>query len=170
MFGVPVALNVDGLERKRKKWNRLARGWYGASEWLATFCPTTVVTDARSIQDYYLERYGKSTVFISYGAEVGKAPRVGTLERLGLEPGRYFLYVSRMEPENNPLMVRNVLSKCAPTSVWLWSATRPTRQTSEVKIGRPAHRHAGAIYGENTRLGSGASPAFRDRSGRNIRR
>jgi hypothetical protein len=26
--GMPVALNVDGLERKRKKWNRLARTWY----------------------------------------------------------------------------------------------------------------------------------------------
>ncbi len=25
LVGIPVALNVDGLERKRKKWNRLAR-------------------------------------------------------------------------------------------------------------------------------------------------
>jgi hypothetical protein len=25
VFGMPVALNVDGLERKRKKWNALAR-------------------------------------------------------------------------------------------------------------------------------------------------
>src|SRR5689334_7903818 len=26
--GVPVALNVDGLERNRKKWNRFAKAWY----------------------------------------------------------------------------------------------------------------------------------------------
>src|SRR5258706_10836197 len=44
LFGMPVALNVDGLERKRKKWNRLARGWYLFSEWLATLCPPPVVT------------------------------------------------------------------------------------------------------------------------------
>src|SRR5439155_4254502 len=31
IFGMPVALNVDGLERKRKKWNRLAKGWYFVS-------------------------------------------------------------------------------------------------------------------------------------------
>src|SRR5437870_2804291 len=68
LAGMPVALNVDGLERNRKKWNRLARGWYRMSEWLATFCPTAVVTDAKSIQDYYRERYGKPTVFIPYGA------------------------------------------------------------------------------------------------------
>src|SRR5438876_4249851 len=34
LAGMPVALNVDGLERHRKKWNRLARAWYRASEWL----------------------------------------------------------------------------------------------------------------------------------------
>src|SRR5215471_4818279 len=49
LFGMPVALNVDGLERNRKKWNRLAKAWYRLSEWLATFCPTEVVTDAESI-------------------------------------------------------------------------------------------------------------------------
>ena len=103
---MPVALNVDGIERKRKKWNRLAKAWYLVSEWLATFCPTAVVTDALAIQDYYRQRYGKETVFIPYGAEVGRVEGTGTLAELGLEPGRYFLYVSRMEPENHPLEVR----------------------------------------------------------------
>src|SRR5580658_2101787 len=27
IFGIPVALNVDGLERKRRKWNAFARAW-----------------------------------------------------------------------------------------------------------------------------------------------
>ncbi len=67
-FGIPVALNVDGIERKRKKWNRLAKGWYLVSERLATFCPSAIVTDARAIQDYYRERYRKESVFIPYGA------------------------------------------------------------------------------------------------------
>ena len=64
LLGMPVALNVDGIERRRKKWNRLARGWYLVSEWLATFCPNVVVTDARTIQDYYLQRYRKRSTFI----------------------------------------------------------------------------------------------------------
>ena len=58
LLGVPVALNVDGIERKRKKWNRAARAWYLMSEWLSKFCPTVVVTDALTIQQYYRERYG----------------------------------------------------------------------------------------------------------------
>src|SRR5579864_9035981 len=67
--GVPVALNVDGLERERRKWNRLARTWYLISERLATICPNVVVTDARKIAEYYLERYGTHSEFIPYGAE-----------------------------------------------------------------------------------------------------
>jgi len=113
LFGMPVALNVDGIERKRKKWNALARSWYLVSEWLATFCPNEVITDAHTIQDYYLERYGKQTTFIPYGAEVGPVSGTAALTRLGLEPGRYFLYVTRLEPENHPLEVRQAFEATA---------------------------------------------------------
>ncbi len=106
LVGVPVVLNVDGIERKRKKWNRLAKGWYLVSEWLATLFPTRVVTDAETIREYYRSRYGKDSIFIPYGAELGKLESSDILAKLGLERGRYFLYVSRMEPENHPLEVR----------------------------------------------------------------
>jgi len=32
LLGIPVALNVDGLERKRRKWSWLGRSWYELSE------------------------------------------------------------------------------------------------------------------------------------------
>jgi len=111
LVGIPVALNVDGLERKRKKWNALAKTWYLISERLATFCPTAVVTDARKIAEYYLERYGKKSEFIPYGAETGKLESADVLDRLGLERDGYFLYVSRMEPENNALLVREAFER-----------------------------------------------------------
>ncbi len=106
-------LNVDGLERKRKKWNRAAKLWYAISEWLATFCPTITITDAGQIEEYYLERYGKRTQFIPYGAETGKVESAEVLAKLGLERGAYFLYVSRMEPENNALLVRQAFEQVA---------------------------------------------------------
>ena len=111
IFGIPTALNVDGLERHRKKWNQLAKTWYLISERLATFCPNVVVTDAGKIAEYYLERYGKHSEFIPYGAELGKLETAGVLDQLGLERGRYILYVSRMEPENNALLVREAFEK-----------------------------------------------------------
>lgn len=113
VFGTPVALNVDGLERNRKKWNRLAKAWYLLSERLSTFCPTHPVSDAEAIRDYYRDRYGCQTTFISYGAEQGRLTTDGALRQLGLERERYFLYVSRWEPENNALLVRESFEQVA---------------------------------------------------------
>ncbi len=110
---MPTALNVDGLERNRKKWNALARAWYALSERLSCRLPTEVITDAAVIERYYRERYGKATHLIAYGADFRKAETTETLERLGLEPGEYFLYVSRMEPENNALLVVEEFVKTA---------------------------------------------------------
>jgi glycosyltransferase involved in cell wall biosynthesis len=102
--GTPVALNVDGLEHKRKKWNRIARGYYRLAERLATMLPTETVTDARVIQEYYMARYGAPSTMIAYGAEVERRldPSV---RRWRVEPNRYVLYVSRLEPENNAHLV-----------------------------------------------------------------
>jgi glycosyltransferase involved in cell wall biosynthesis len=158
IVGMPVALNVDGIERTRKKWNRLAKAWYLASEWMATFCPTVVVTDALTIQNYYRERYGKDSVFIPYGAETGKTAGRAALDGLGLEPGRYFLYVSRLEPENRALEVREAFER-TPTAMKLAligdapyarEYIRRVRDTRDERIVIP-----GAIYGEGYReLGS----------------
>ena len=111
MLGMPVALNVDGLERHRKKWNWAAKAWYRVSEWLATWMPNVVVTDAVRIAEYYQARYGRASVMIPYGAEVGAVATNAVLETLGLRRREYFLYVSRMEPENNALLVRQAFEQ-----------------------------------------------------------
>lgn len=149
--GTPVALNVDGLERKRKKWNALARAWYLCSERLATFCPTKIVTDAAKIAEYYLERYGKPSTFIPYGAETGRVATTEALDQLGLLPGRYFLYVSRMEPENNALLVREAFERSGTAmklaligdAPYAADYIRQVRDTRDARIVIP-----GAIYGE----------------------
>ncbi|HEY3104568.1 MAG TPA: glycosyltransferase [Pyrinomonadaceae bacterium] len=102
--GTPVAINVDGLEHKRKKWNWIARGYYRLAERLATILPNETVTDARVIQDYYETRYGAESTMIAYGADVERRPDP-MVRRWRVEPNRYVLYVSRLEPENNAHLV-----------------------------------------------------------------
>lgn len=104
LAGTPVALNVDGLEHKRKKWNWIARRYYLMAERLATILPTETVTDARVIQEYYLARHKAVSTMIAYGAEVERRPDP-TVRRWRVEPNRYVLYVSRLEPENNAHLV-----------------------------------------------------------------
>jgi len=104
LVGTPVVINVDGLEHKRKKWNWIARRYYLLAERLATVLPSETVTDAKVIQDYYLARYRTRSTMIAYGAEVERQPDP-LVRRWRVEPNRYVLYVSRLEPENNAHLV-----------------------------------------------------------------
>jgi len=103
LAGKPVALNVDGLDRKRRKWNFLGQCFLHFCEILSAYTPTRVVTDAREIQAYYWRRYCKRSEMIAYGAEPpGGSNHLGDC---GLSSRRYILYVARLEPENNPELV-----------------------------------------------------------------
>lgn len=107
--GTPVVLNVDGLDRRRGKWNALGQAVLHMCEWMSTFTPTRVVTDAESIRRYYLDRYRKESTVIGYGSD-GPAGNLH-VDQYGLQTGRYVLYVSRLEPENNPELVLEEWSK-----------------------------------------------------------
>ena len=105
LSGAKVVLNVDGLEWQRGKWNRLGRAYYQACAWLSPRLPIVLVSDAQVIARWYRERHGKATVYIPYGSDARRIDPGETLRRLGLEPDRYLLFVSRLEPENNAHLV-----------------------------------------------------------------
>src|ERR1044071_2506393 len=86
LAGTPVAINVDGLEHKRKKWNWIARRYYRLAEKLATILPNETVTDAKVIQDYYLARYRAQSTMIAYGAEVERRADKTAVARWGVAP------------------------------------------------------------------------------------
>jgi glycosyltransferase involved in cell wall biosynthesis len=158
LLGAPtrVVLNVDGLERHRRKWSVLGRAAYALSERLSCVLPDAVVSDARVIRDYYRGRYGTETTFIPYGADLPGPKGTGTLDALGLVPGRYVLYVSRFEPENNPDAVvrgfsrfrgdlRLALVGTAPYAAAFIDAVR-AEAARDARIVAP-----GAVYGEGYR-------------------
>jgi len=105
LTGKKVVLNVDGIERLRKKWNLLGRLWYLFGEIFSTVFPNEIVSDAKVIRQYYWNRYRKKSIFISYGANIEKLATTKILDKVGIKPGEYILYVSRLEPENNAHIV-----------------------------------------------------------------
>jgi glycosyltransferase involved in cell wall biosynthesis len=100
--GVPVALHVDGIEKRRAKWGAFGRAVYALSERLACSLPQALITDAEVISRHYAERYGAPSTVLTYGVDPRPPRETGVLERLGVEPRDFALYVSRFEPENNP--------------------------------------------------------------------
>jgi glycosyltransferase involved in cell wall biosynthesis len=102
---IPVAINVDGIERRRRKWNPLGKAVYAAGESLSVVFANRIVADAEVIAGYYRETFAADPVVIPYGSELPVEEDSDVLGRLGLQPRGYVLYVSRFEPENNPLEV-----------------------------------------------------------------
>jgi glycosyltransferase involved in cell wall biosynthesis len=109
--GTPVAINVDGLERKRRKWGAAGRAWYRLGELLSARLPNALITDARVIERYYRRYHSRLSVMIPYGGDLEPPAATTTLDQLGLETGQYLLYVSRFEPENNPDRVLEAWSR-----------------------------------------------------------
>lgn len=108
---IPTLINVDGIERKRSKWNFLGRLWYRLGERCSVWFATRIIADAEVIHEYYRRQYGVDSSVISYGANASPRPPGETLTRFGLESRKYILYVSRLEPENNALGVVQAYNK-----------------------------------------------------------
>lgn len=101
IVGTKTALNVDGLDWKRDKWNSLAKKYIRFAEWFAQFGPNLYLTDSPLVQAYYKDKTGKAPPYIVYGSDIEKLPPGGTLAQYGLKPRRYILFVGRLVPENN---------------------------------------------------------------------
>ncbi len=101
MFGKKTVINIDGLEWKRKKWNRIASSYLKLSESLSGRLCHEVVTDSRVIKKYFKNEYGKDSTFIAYGADIQTFEDDIVLEKYGLKKNEYLLQVCRVEPENN---------------------------------------------------------------------
>jgi glycosyltransferase involved in cell wall biosynthesis len=158
MFGKPVVLNVDGLDRKREKWKGLGAQVLHFCEWVSSFSSNQLVTDAKAIHDYYLAKYGSESVVIGYGSEAPESDYSSegavsdhNLNGFNLEAGRYVLYVSRLEPENNPDLVlrswRNVRTDW-PLVVVGHNPYKPNYIERLKSLGDERVRFLGAIYGD----------------------
>ena len=100
LCGIPTILNVDGLDSQRAKWGSRARLYLRFAEWLSARVAQRTVTDARVIQRLYLERFGRRTTFIPYGAELPEPAGTEFLQRYGVRSRAYLLFVGRLVPEN----------------------------------------------------------------------
>lgn len=154
-IGIPVALHVDGIERRRAKWGIFGRAVYSLSERLAAVLPDRLVTDAETIARHYRQIYGAESTMITYGVDARPAPLPVELRgRLGIQPRRYFLYVSRFEPENNPHRVVEAYAKVGGDLPLLMVGGAPYSERFIARFTAGADRRIlfpGPIYGDGYR-------------------
>lgn len=107
--GLPMAVNTNGLEWKRQKWSILFKIYYLIASFLISRCCKNLISDSLVIQSYYKKYFFKKTIYVPYGVpsfcwpDADKSELV--LEKYGLVRNKYFLQITRIEPDNWPLEV-----------------------------------------------------------------
>jgi hypothetical protein len=106
LAGLPMSVNTDGLEWRRAKWSWPFKVYYILSSFCIARLCRTLISDSDAIQAYYRTHFLKRTHMIPYGTprpvavSPDRAARI--LEKFGLEKGKYFLQITRFEPDNLP--------------------------------------------------------------------
>jgi glycosyltransferase involved in cell wall biosynthesis len=124
--GIPTLINIDGLDSNRRKWNRFAKTYLRWAERVSPRMATRAITDSHAVAQIFEKAFGKRIGVVPYGAEGPPETGTQTLERLGLEPRKYVLFVGRLEPENNPHLL---------VEAWARIPTEKTRGMSLVVVG-----------------------------------
>jgi glycosyltransferase involved in cell wall biosynthesis len=94
-------INMDGLEWKRAKYNKLTRRFLKWAESLAANYADVLIADSIGIRDHIQKEYQKNAFYIPYGAEIPENFSTSALSKFNLEANKYYLLIARMEPENN---------------------------------------------------------------------
>ncbi|GAB5077194.1 glycosyltransferase [Arthrobacter sp. AD-310] len=97
--GIPVIVNVDGIEWERAKWGRAAKFVFKLGAKFTAKFANKLVSDSVEIQRRWKEEFGRDSIFIPYGGD--EPGRVQAID--GLESGTYVLVVARFVPENTIL-------------------------------------------------------------------
>ena len=96
-----IVVNVNGMDWARAKWGPVGRAYFHTAVRIALRTATAIVNDSEAMRRYYLNRFGRDSTFIAYGAEIDTTSRPELLEPFGLSPRSYYLIASRLVPENN---------------------------------------------------------------------
>jgi glycosyltransferase involved in cell wall biosynthesis len=99
-----VVLTVHGLDHARDKWGRAGRTALGTAHLMSPHVPHELVVVSRALQDHYRSRFGRETVHVPNGVTLRELPPDpdAVLDRLGLRPRGYALFVGRLVPEKRP--------------------------------------------------------------------
>jgi glycosyltransferase involved in cell wall biosynthesis len=113
--GVPVVVNVDGIEWKRAKWGVAARTTFRLGAHMTARLANQLVADSEEIARIWNEEFDVQPTFIPYGADIERDVRSDRVHDLGLVREGYVLVVARLVPENNVDLLLDALDLMGPT-------------------------------------------------------
>lgn len=100
LMGKRVIVTIHGLDWQRSKWGGFATKFLKFGEKTAAKYADEVIVLSRNVQKYFLETYGRKTVYIPNGVS---KPEIKTgreiNDKFGLKKDSYILFLGRIVPE-----------------------------------------------------------------------
>jgi glycosyltransferase involved in cell wall biosynthesis len=104
--GIPLVINMDGIEWSRAKWGTMAKTWLAINELAGCWMATHLVADHPAIKVHLSTRVNaKKITTIAYGADQLNQIPDDAVRAVGLEPENYLTVIARPEPENSLLEI-----------------------------------------------------------------
>lgn len=109
----PVVMNMDGFDWKRAKWSKPVQAWLYCNERIGDWISSALIADHPAIETYlHTRRNPKDVYMITNGGDAIESAPEEPVRAMGLEPGKYFISIGRIEPENSILeMIKAYASK-----------------------------------------------------------
>jgi glycosyltransferase involved in cell wall biosynthesis len=152
-----VVVTCHGLDWQRSKWGKFSSGLIHKGEKAAVKYADEIVVVSKELQSYFLKTYGIETRYIPTAPATYQAsdPTLPYLNSLGLEKGRYILFLGRLVPEKRPDLLLEAFNHLQPSGWKLvlagGSSDAPAFQAQlyQMAEGNPHITFTGEIQGES---------------------
>ena len=100
LFGKRCVATIHGIDWQRAKWGGFASKYIKFGEKVAAKYADEIIVLSKSVQQYFMDTYGRKTVFIPNGVNrpVLRSPQL-IKERFNLGKDEYILFLGRLVPE-----------------------------------------------------------------------
>jgi glycosyltransferase involved in cell wall biosynthesis len=151
-----VVVTCQGLDWQRAKWGSFSSELIHMGERTAVRFADRIIVVSDALQNYFAQTYGRETIYIpnAPASYSNSDSNFGYGKLLGLQPGRYVLFLGRMVPEKRPDILVDAFSQLKPTG-WklvLAGGVSDTKSFTSQLLGKIAKNRdivfAGELEGE----------------------
>jgi glycosyltransferase involved in cell wall biosynthesis len=159
LFGgsrIKTVITIDGLDWERPKWGRFASWVLHRSAGLAVRWADHLIIDNQPARNYFRERYGAASSFVTYGADLSVPDSAAFVHDCGLEPRNYVLFVGALVPDKGPDLLIEAYRRVVTDRPLVIIGDSPFLHEYRAKLRRLAEsdnrvRFLGYAYGEKYR-------------------
>ena len=154
--GKRVVISQFAMDWKRDKWPWYGKLFYIVSNYLTAYCPNAVAFDNVFTKEYFEKKFNRKYNFIPYGSEVKTPPdNIDILNKLGIIPGEYFLFVGRFIPDKGLHLLIPAFEalQTGKKLVLIGGSPNPSEYEANVKNTKDKRIvFPGYVYGDDTNI------------------